>query len=112
MPFAPIPRFGNGQPGEPLKKLFIAAALLVVAGAPAFPQAGQFPSGTVMGNSGAGKAQGIPSTVTSILDRALGSTRGALIERGASGWGLVTVKGSFGKNWKALGQARPRAVVR
>lgn len=72
-----------------IKKLLLAAALIVAASAPALPQAGQFPSGYVQGNSTASPAQGKPNTVTAILDRALGSTRGALIERGAAGWGLV-----------------------
>ncbi|HYM31811.1 MAG TPA: hypothetical protein VEU47_10950 [Candidatus Cybelea sp.] len=72
-----------------IRKFLLAAALLVAASAPAWPQAGQFPSGTVQGNAGASAGQAKPSTVTAILDRALGSTRGASIERGASGWGLI-----------------------
>jgi len=72
-----------------MKRFLIAAALCVAASAPAYPQAGQFPAGTVEGNASSAKRQALPETVTAILDRALGTTRGAIIERGASGWGLI-----------------------
>lgn len=61
-------------------------ALLLALSSGALAQSGQMPSGTVWGNPGASKAIASSSTVTAILDRALGSTRGSIIERGASGW--------------------------
>jgi len=72
-----------------IRRILIAAALCIAASAPAYPQAGQFPAGTVEGNASAAKRQGQPEAVAAILDRALGTTRGAIIERGASGWGLI-----------------------
>lgn len=57
--------------------------------ATALAQGTQFPAGTLWGNDTASQRPGKVSTVTLILDRALGSTRGALISRGASGWALI-----------------------
>lgn len=80
------------------KRILIAASLLA-ASAPAFPQAGQFPSGFVQGNATASAGQSKPSAVTAILDRALGSTRGAILERGSSGWGIVGPGATAGLAW-------------
>lgn len=68
-------------------KRLLAAALLF-APAQALAQGTQFPSGTLWGNNTAATRPGQVSTVSDILDRAFGSTRGAIIERGASGWAL------------------------
>jgi len=55
------------------------------AGAQTQPGAGQ-----VMGNSTAAARPARPETLTSIIDRAIGSTRGSILERGASGWVAIT----------------------
>lgn len=81
------------------KRILIAAGLLLAASAPAFPQAGQFPSGYVQSNATASAGQGKPNAVTAILDRALGSTRGAILERGSSGWGIVGPGTTAGLAW-------------
>lgn len=47
-------------------------------------------AGTVLGNSGASSAAAAEATLTAIIDRAIGSTRGSLLRRGASGWEQVT----------------------
>lgn len=51
---------------------------------------GQYQPGQVCGNSGASQADPRGSSISSILDRGIGSTRGSLMERGASGWTLLT----------------------
>jgi hypothetical protein len=72
-----------------MKMLRVLAALAAfLLPAAAFGQA-MVGSGQVWGNSTATRAPAKSETVTAILDRALGSTRGALIERGASAWGLI-----------------------
>lgn len=71
-----------------MKKIFGALVACLISGA-AFGQA-QLGPGHVWGNSTAAKAPPQDATVTAILDRALGSTRGAIIERGASGWAMFT----------------------
>jgi hypothetical protein len=70
-----------------MKFLRIALAWLLLSG-PVFAQA-QLGAGQVWGNSTAAKAPGRSENVTAILDRALGSAQGSVIERGASGWGLI-----------------------
>lgn len=73
-----------------MKKLLGALLALVISTGAAFAQAlPQTPAGNVLGNSTAATRNARPETVTAILDRALGSTRGSLIERGASAWGLI-----------------------
>lgn len=67
--------------------LFSLAGLLLTVTAALAQQ--QIPAGSVIGNSTAAARPARGETVTAILDRALGSTRGAIIERGASGWGLI-----------------------
>jgi hypothetical protein len=52
-------------------------------------QTGQLGSGQVWGNPGAAQGVAIPSSISAILDRSLGSTRGAILERGSSGWAIV-----------------------
>jgi hypothetical protein len=58
--------------------------------------------GQVLGNSSAALRPARSETVTAILDRALGSTRGAIIERGASGWAIVG-PGTAGLPWVSAG---------
>lgn len=55
-------------------------------------------SGDLVGNSTAGSAVPADTTLTALIDRALGSTRGMLILRGASVWSTLTV----GSNNQAL----------
>lgn len=70
-----------------MKQFFrVALAWLALAGAAHAQQ--QVGAGQVLGNSGASRAPAQAASVTAILDRALGSTRGAIIQRGASGWVL------------------------
>jgi hypothetical protein len=75
-----------------MKLLRIALAWLLLSG-PVFAQA-QLGAGQVWGNSTAAKAPGRSENVTAILDRALGSAQGSLIERGAAGWGVIVSNGA------------------
>lgn len=70
-----------------MKFLRIALAWVCLSGA-AYAQA-QLGAGQVLGNNTAGTRPPQAASLTSIIDRALGSTRGAILERGASGWGIV-----------------------
>jgi hypothetical protein len=63
----------------------------------------QLGAGQVWGNSGASRAPAQSSTLTSIIDRALGSTRGAILERGASGWQIVAPSATVGLPWVSAG---------
>lgn len=65
----------------------LALALSATAAA---AQPAQIGSGQVWGNASAAQRNGKSETVTAIIDRALGSTRGAILERGASGWNILT----------------------
>lgn len=85
------------------KRFALSAALLLGAISPALPQAGtQFPAGTVWGNSTAAARPGRAETVTAILDRAFGSTRGSILIRGASGW-TPLVPGTVGLPFVSAG---------
>ena len=70
-----------------MKFLRIALAWLCLSGA-AYAQA-QLGAGQVLGNNTASTRPPQAASVTSILDRALGSTRGAIMERGASNWAMI-----------------------
>jgi hypothetical protein len=70
-----------------MKFLRIALAWLALCGA-AYAQA-QLGAGQVLGNSTAAQRPARAESVTAILDRALSSTRGSIIERGASGWAPI-----------------------
>ncbi len=74
-------------------KRIIGALLACLVATAAFGQA-QVGPGNVLGNTTASRAPAADSSVTLILDRALGSTRGALIERGASGWAIIGPSGT------------------
>lgn len=71
-----------------MHKIVAALAALFIASS-ALAQSPQLGAGQVLGNSTAAQRPGTASSVTSILDRALGSTRGSIIERGVSGWGIL-----------------------
>ncbi len=71
-----------------IKKLSLAALGLIFSAAAAFGQA-TVPAGGVMGNSTASERTARAETLTAIIDRALGSTRGSIIARGASGWAIL-----------------------
>lgn len=49
----------------------------------------QIRAGGVWGNSTAAQRPGRDEALTAILDRAFSSTRGSILERGASGWGAI-----------------------
>lgn len=89
----------------------LAAALCLLASA-AFGQGAQFPAGTVWGNDTAAQRPGKTATVTAILDRALGSTRGAILERGASGWAIVGPGATSGLPWVSNGVGADPAYQR
>lgn len=84
-----------------MKKIFGALVACLISSA-AFGQA-QLGPGHVWGNSTAAKAPPQDATVTAILDRALASTRGAIIERGASGWQAVVPSATAGLAWISAG---------
>lgn len=70
--------------------------LLLLPGAALAQGVGQLSPGYVWGNQSAVRAPASPATLTSMLDRALGSTRGALVTRQSSGW-LLLVPGTAGQ---------------
>lgn len=70
-----------------MKFLRVALAWLFLAGS-AHAQA-QLGAGQVWGNSTAASRPARAESVTAIFDRALSSTRGSIIERGASGWTTI-----------------------
>jgi hypothetical protein len=83
-------------------KLFRILAALALFPGVAFAQT-QVGAGQIWGNPTAAKAPLAPSTVTAILDQALGSTRGAILERGASGWAIVGPSSTAGLPWVSAG---------
>src|SRR4051812_41265722 len=84
-----------------MKILRIALAWLALCSA-AYAQS-QVPAGGVMGNSTAATRPARAETVTSILDRALGSTRGAILERGAASWQVVAPNATAGLPFVSAG---------
>lgn len=79
--------------------------LTLLAGALLFPgtvpaqQGTQFAPGQIYGNDTAAQRNGRAASVSAILDRALGSTRGSIIERGASGWVRIGPSATAGLAW-------------
>lgn len=69
--------------------------LLLLPGASFAQGVAQLPSGYVWGNATAARAPAAPATPTSILDRAICATRGAVLTRQSSGW-LCLVPGTSG----------------
>lgn len=68
-----------------MRKILALLATLALS-APAMAQSIQVPAGGVLGNSTAAQRQARAETITAVLDRAIGSTRGSLLMRGAAGW--------------------------
>lgn len=67
--------------------ILLAASLLV----PAFAQGvGQLGTNQIWFNTTSPSGRGVPTGVSSALDSAIGSSRGSILERGASGWRIVT----------------------
>lgn len=86
-----------------MRKIALLAAMAAFLPVAALAQSGAMVgAGQVWGNSTAARAPGKAENVTAILDRALGSTRGAILERGASGWAIVG-PGTLGKPWVSNG---------
>lgn len=82
---------------------FIAGALLgALLSGPVLAQSIQLGAGQVLGNSTAAQRPGRAENVTDILDRAMGSTRGSILERGASGW-VIKTPGTAGLPWVSAG---------
>lgn len=71
-------------------KLIRVLLALLLATQPVLAQGpGQLPAGTMWGNSTGARAPAAPTTVTGIIDRALGSTRGSIITRQSGGWAIL-----------------------
>jgi len=82
----------------------LIALLLLLLANPAlaqFPGGGQTPTtignNTIMSNISGAAANPLPNTLTGIIDSAIGSTRGALLMRGASGWALLVPSSTSGQ---------------
>jgi hypothetical protein len=64
--------------------------------------AGTFSPGQVLGNGTTSTAAPTPTQVSPVIDQSIGSTRGSILERGASGWGIVA-PGTSGLPWVSNG---------
>lgn len=84
------------------RRSIAALAALVLSSTVALAQGASFAAGTIWGNDTAAARPGKVSTITAVLDRALGSTRGSIIRRGAAGWAIVT-PGTTGLPWVSNG---------
>ena len=60
------------------------------------------PSGELLGNSGGSSAEPGPTTLSSLIDRALGSAQGDILYRGSSGWGALA-PGNAGQHLQSGG---------
>lgn len=73
-----------------IRSFYLALVVVLFCTMPAGAQGiGQIGSGQVLGNPTASPGRAQPSNMSALLDRALGSTRGAIIERGVTGWAIV-----------------------
>ena len=81
----------------------LLVALLCLLPIAATAQSIQFDAGQIFGNSTAATRNGRAESVTAILDRALGSTRGSVLERGAASWGIVAPSATVGLPWVSNG---------
>jgi hypothetical protein len=89
----------------------LVSAALVLSPMQALAQAGvQLPAGTVYGNDTAAQRPGKAATMTAMFDRAFGSTRGSILSRTASTWGLVT-PGTAGLPFVSNGAGDPAYQV-
>src|SRR5216683_2424799 len=70
-------------------KIWAALAAVFICSA-ALGQGVQLPAGHMLGNSTAATRPARDEAVTLMLDRALGSTRGAILERSSTGWAIVS----------------------
>jgi hypothetical protein len=61
-------------------------------------------SGDVLGNSGSSTAEPAAATITAMLDRALGSTEGQILQRGSTAW-QVLAPGTLGQYLASGGSA-------
>lgn len=84
-----------------MKFLRVALAWLLLTGT-VHAQA-QLGAGQVWGNSTAASRPARAESVTAIFDRALSSTRGSVIRRGASGWEAVAPSATVGLPWVSAG---------
>lgn len=73
-----------------MKRIGTALLALAFTIGVAHGQAAQLGAGQVWGNSTSAQRNGRAENVTAILDRALGSTRGSILERGSAGWRIQT----------------------
>ena len=72
-----------------LKSLAAGLVLAALSLAPGFAQGvAQLAPGQVWGNSSAQPGRGAPASVSQMIDQSVGSTRGSVLYRGASGWVL------------------------
>ena len=86
-----------------IRKAFGAlCALALLCSAAVGQGVGQLGAGQVWGNPNASQGVAMPATLSAMFDRAYGSTRGAILERGASGWVLIT-PGASGLTFKSNG---------
>lgn len=86
------------------KSILAGLVLTVLACAPAFAQSvGQLGSGQMWANTGAGQGRGSPTSASAYFDFVYGNTRGAILERGASGWGKVNPSSTSGLPWVSNG---------
>ena len=86
-----------------MKMLRLALVALLLAAPAHAQQLPQASSGFVLGNDTAATRNARPASVSAILDRALGSTRGALISRGASGWVIISPSATAGLPFVSAG---------
>ena len=70
--------------------LRVAFALLAFGGHAAAQGAMQLAAGQVLGNTTTARAPGQASNLSSIIDRAIGSTRGSILTRNSTAWVLKT----------------------
>lgn len=83
--------------------MILRAALIWLALTGAVFAQAQIGAGRVMGNPNASAGPPQSATVTSIFDRALSSTRGSVLRRGASGWEAVAPSATVGLPWVSAG---------
>lgn len=80
-----------------LKSIFASLVLATLPLAYVSAQGlGQLQPGQMWGNATSSANRGQPTNVSAQLDKAFGSTRGSLLERGASGWAIVTPSATAG----------------
>jgi hypothetical protein len=90
-----------------MTKIRLLAAGLVLAAfslAPAFAQGvGQLNAGQVWGQPTSSPGRAVPASISQMIDQSVGSTRGSVLERGASGWRIVVPSVTAGLPWVSGG---------